>query len=65
MGMWRTTSKLERTMLYSSIKKAVHSNLPHNMPFAEKEIITDAIFKANKKYYDIHIMQLQDFISEQ
>lgn len=65
MGLWRTTSKAERTLLYNSIKKAVYTNMPHNTPAKEKAAIIDSIFKANKKYYDIHIMQMQEFISKQ
>lgn len=65
MGMWRVTTKEEKTMLYILISRAVKNELPHKMPARQKNAIIASIFKANKEYYDVHLMQMQEFISKQ
>jgi len=62
MSIWRNTSKEERTQLYLAISKAVRKN-SSKLSAVEKNLLIDAIFNANKEYYDIHITQMSEFIS--
>jgi len=64
MSTWSLTSKVERTNLYLSIAKVVNATCKDKLTKDEREEIIEAIFKANKKYYDIHIMQMAGLISK-
>lgn len=64
MGMWRTTSKEDKTLLYTSIAKAVNKQLRRKLSFAERDMIIKDIFDSNKKYYDIHLLQMAEFVNE-
>lgn len=62
--MWRTTSKEDKTLLYTSIAKAVNKQLRRKLSFAERDMIIKDIFDSNKKYYDIHLLQMAEFVNE-
>lgn len=65
MSMWRVVGEEERTQLYKLIRGAVVTAIKHQHPEIDNQtidIITDKIYMANKTYYDVHLMQMTEFI---
>lgn len=65
--MWRTTSAQEKTELYKAIANSVNKQL-YSRDLKVKKAIRDTIiseiFEANKAHYNLHIIQMQEFVSK-
>jgi hypothetical protein len=64
MGMWRLTSKEEKTLLYVNIARIVNKHLGRKVPLSKRDLIAKEIFQFNKEFYDVNLMQMAEFIDE-